>query len=315
VTIIYTDANQVHDPPFEIYEHELSPYRETAARAETIINTLREHRRGRIIAPDKFPIRHIYDVHRPQYVEFVKNSSKNLGSDVLYPSYFISDTYAPITAGTYTAALSAVNSALTGAKLVLNGERQVYSLCRPPGHHAAHRSMGGYCYFNNAAIAAHYLSAHGRVAILDIDLHHGNGTQEVFYDRDDVLYVSLHADPDNFYPYISGFADEKGRGPGLGYNINYPLRPHTTDAEYLKALQPPLADVRRFKPDFLIVSAGFDTFKDDPIGSFDLTEQVYGKIAKQIAGLDLPSLIIQEGGYCVERLGELADNFLGDFKV
>jgi acetoin utilization deacetylase AcuC-like enzyme len=315
MVIVYTDAHQAHNPPYEIYEGELEPYAEAADRGEVIIDALRRKKFGSVISPQKFPLGHIYAIHQKQYVEFIKNRSAHLADqDILYPSYFITDTYAPIVAGTYDASVAAVNCALTGAQQVLDGsETVVYSLCRPPGHHAAHHTMGGYCYFNNAAIAAHYLSAHGRVAVLDIDFHHGNGTQDAFYDRSDVLYVSIHANPEERYPYSSGFAQEHGYGKGKGYNHNYPLPLGTDNAAYLKALHTALQDVKKFKPDFLVVSAGFDTFSEDPIGGFTLTKEVYSEVGEKIHELAMPTLLVQEGGYNVQNLGQMVANFLSGF--
>jgi acetoin utilization deacetylase AcuC-like enzyme len=223
------------------------------------------------------------------------------------------DTYTPITSGTFSAAKSSVDVALTGAARVLGGERVVYSLCRPPGHHAEYKVMGGYCYFNNAAIAANYLSKHGKVAILDIDFHHGNGTQALFYDREDVLYVSLHADPRVRFPYSSGFAEETGDGKGQGFTKNYPMLLGTTNTQYLHSLRNALSDVQSFHPDFLVVSVGFDTSEHDPIGGFKLTTPFYQTIGREISSLELPTLLIQEGGYAVSELGHMACSFLSGF--
>ncbi|EKD86283.1 MAG: Histone deacetylase superfamily protein [uncultured bacterium] len=170
--------------------------------------------------------------------------------------------------------------------------------------------MSGYCYFNNAAIAADCLSGHGKIAILDIDFHHGNGTQDIFYERSDVLYVSIHADPHDKFPYISGFSDESGKGKGIGFNKNYPLALGTKDQEYLKVLMRALKDVEEFKPRYLVVSLGFDTYEKDPIGGFKITPGFYKEIARNIKGLELPTLLIQEGGYNVEDLGKLSYLFL-----
>ncbi len=315
MVIIYTDAHLAHNPPYEIYDGELEPYADKADRAEVIVNELRHQNLGPIISPARFPEDHIYAVHQKQYVEFIKNRSSKLPQKgILYPSYFITDTYAPVVKGTYKAAAAAVNCALTGAQKVLHGEQVVYSLCRPSGHHASHHTMGGYCYFNNAAIAAHYLSAHGRVAILDIDFHHGNGTQDAFYDRRDVLYVSLHAVPEERYPYSSGFITERGIGDGAGYNHNYPLPIGTDNDAYIAALDKALQDVTDFQPDFLVVSAGFDTFSEDPIGGFTLTKEVYQGIAEKIRDLHMPTLLLQEGGYHTKSLGQLVANFLSGFQ-
>ncbi len=225
-------------------------------------------------------------------------------------THFITDTYAPVARHTYRAAGQAVDVALTAADKLLAGENLVYGLCRPPGHHAEHRSMGGYCYFNNAAIAAEYLSQHGKVAILDIDFHHGNGTQHSFYERSDVLYVSLHADSTVRYPYSSGFADERGHGAGRGYTRNYPLPLGTTNSEYLHALRQALRHIAGFVPDYLVVSAGFDTYSQDPIGGFALSVDGYHAIGQTISSLNVPTVVLQEGGYCVEALGDIAHSFL-----
>lgn len=310
IKIIYSDRHIGHNPPYEIYDGVKEPYAEKPERLVSILNLLQE--KGiKTIPPDNFPESYVNEVHHKEYINFLKNRSTSLGKDkVLYPSYFIVDTYTPITAKTYEAARSSVDVALTGAEHVLKGEGLVYSLCRPPGHHADNKAMGGYCYFNNAAIAANYLSKYGKVAILDIDFHHGNGTQNIFYDRNDVLYISIHADPRFKFPYNSGFEDEKGRGDGLGYNKNYPLPLGITDAEYLKTLQKALEDVKDFNPKFLIVSAGFDTYEKDPIGGFKLTIPFYEVIGKHINSLKLPTLIVQEGGYAINALGKIAYSFI-----
>lgn len=312
--VVYTDAHQHHQPRHEIYDGVPVAYAETAARADTIIEALRSRPEYDIRRPRRTNLRHILAVHQRPYVEFIQRQSQQLSAAAeLPPSYFMSDTYAPITRGTYRAARRAVDAALTGAQLVAGGEPAVYSLCRPPGHHAAHHAMGGYCYFNNAAIAAQFLSEHGRAAIVDVDFHHGNGTQEAFYDRSDVLYASLHAHPRDRYPYYSGFSNEQGRGTGKGFTINRPLPLGTGDKAYVRQLRQVLVAVQDFAPDYLVVSVGFDTFIGDPIGGFALTPPVYWQIGRLLAELNLPSLLIQEGGYNVTYLGELAANFLEGF--
>lgn len=311
--IIYTKNHALHNPPYEIYDGVKEPYAECADRLSSIVAALRE-KGYRLTAPQTFPQAYITALHQDAYVGYLKKRSANLKKDeVLYPSYFLMDTYTPITNGTFTAAKSAVNVALTGAQCILNGERVVYSLCRPPGHHAEYKNTGGYCYFNNAALAADYLSQTGKVAILDIDFHHGNGTQALFYDRDDVLYVSLHADPRVRFPYSSGITDEIGEGKGKGFTRNYPLPLGTTNRQYHQTLRKALNDVQSFHPDFLIVSLGFDTSEHDPIGGFKLTTPFYQTIASDIATLNLPTLLVQEGGYAVAELGNMACSFLSGF--
>jgi acetoin utilization deacetylase AcuC-like enzyme len=223
------------------------------------------------------------------------------------------DTATPIVAGTYGAARASVDIALTALDLALNGERLTYALCRPPGHHAAGNLIGGYCYFNNAAIVAQRLVTVGasRVAILDIDYHHGNGTQQIFWERGEVLYVSLHGDPRAAYPYYSGSAAETGAGQGVGTTMNLPLPAGTDGEAYAAALADALAAVADFRPDSpLIVSLGFDTFHADPICEFALRTDDYTRIGRQIAGLGQAVVAIQEGGYAIEAIGANAVAFL-----
>lgn len=311
IKIIYSKKHFHHNPQFEIYDGAFEPYAEKAQRIESIVKVLQENNITNFHSPRHFPIKYIYSVHKNEYVSFLRKRSNALNNGkTLYPSYFIMDTYTPIVAKTYEAAISSVDVALTGAKDVIEGERLVYSLCRPPGHHADYKTMGGYCYFNNAAIAANYLSGHGKIAILDIDFHHGNGTQGIFYNRSDVLYISIHADPHDKFPYSSGFVDEQGIGEGFGFNKNYPLSLGITDNQYLKVLSEALKDIKEFNSKYLVISAGFDTYEKDPIGGFKLTIPFYHTIGREIAKLQLPALIVQEGGYNVEDLGKIALSFL-----
>jgi acetoin utilization deacetylase AcuC-like enzyme len=225
------------------------------------------------------------------------------------------DTATPIVEGTFPAALAAVDVALTAADLVVAGERLAYALCRPPGHHAAREMYGGYCFFNNAAIVAQNLAKDGgRVAILDIDYHHGNGTQQIFWERDDVLYVSLHGDPARAFPYFSGHADERGAGRGKGCTRNVPLPAGAEIARYLEALDNACELVERFAPDApLIVSLGFDTYVDDPISDLALRTEDYAIVAARISRLGLPTILIQEGGYAIEAIGPNAVSFVRGF--
>ncbi len=311
IPIIYSPKHREHNPPYELYDGVRESYAEVPDRIESIVESLKSIRFGNFKNPLSFPLHHILAVHDLEYVRFIKNRSKGLKkSELLFPSYFINDTYAPLTRGTFSAAKSSADTALTGADRLLRGDQIVYALTRPPGHHAEPSRMGGYCYFNNAAIAAQYLSGKGKVAILDIDFHHGNGTQSIFYDRSDVLYVSLHADPRQKFPYYSGFANETGRGGGIGYTKNYSLRLGTGNRVYRSVLLNAIEEIRKYNPKYLIVSAGFDTYEHDPIGGFRLTMPFYETIGKDISSLNLPTLIIQEGGYHVKDLGEMAVRFL-----
>lgn len=270
----------------------------------------------------RFGERAILEVHDRKMVEFLKEADEQLQPKTpFYPDvfphrqkdrlprnwqdqagYFCNDTFTPITANTFKAARGAVNAALTGTNLLLEGSLCTYVLCRPPGHHAERRTFGGFCYFNNAAIAANRLSQHGKVALLDIDFHHGNGSQSLFYDRSDVLFISIHGHPDVSYPTFSGFADEKGIGDGKGFNFNYPLYPGVDNQKYLETLEKALGLVRKFSPDWLVVSLGLDIMRGDPTGSFFITPRGMQEIGKRICRLRLPILIVQEGGYSLGNL-------------
>jgi len=314
--IIYSPLHKKHHPSFEVYDGDKSAYPEVPDRIETIVTSLQKEKLGEITSPQSFSIAYTKKIHQKNYVEFLKNTSQQLKPhDNFFASYFITDTYAPFTGGTFMAAKKAVDVALSGAELVKNGEKLAYSLSRPPGHHAGYVNMGGYCYFNNAAIAAQYLSDFGKVTILDIDYHHGNGTQQAFYERDDVLYISLHADPNKKYPYITGFADEVGSGKGKGYNKNYPLPVKTTEKLYQQTLQEALYDMQKFDPTFLVLSAGFDTYEKDPIGSFQLSIPFYQTIGEMITSFAIPTLVIQEGGYYVEDLGKMAVSLVKGLQI
>jgi acetoin utilization deacetylase AcuC-like enzyme len=216
-----------------------------------------------------------------------------------------------VLAGTWEASYWAAQCALAGAARLRAGAPAAYALCRPPGHHAAADLYGGFCYLNNAAIAARALGE--AVAILDIDYHHGNGTQMIFYEDPTVLFCSLHAHPDDDYPYYWGAAEERGAGRGLGFNHNWPLPPGTGDDVYLTALDEALGVIRRFEPRFVVVSAGFDTAPGDPVGGFSLSAAALAEVGRRIAALGRPTLIVQEGGYLLDRLAEYAVAFLRPF--
>jgi acetoin utilization deacetylase AcuC-like enzyme len=202
---------------------------------------------------------------------------------------------------------------LNTAEAVANGERSAFALCRPPGHHAGKDYAGGYCFINNAAVAANWLAAKGRVALLDVDYHCGNGTQDIFYDRADVLTISLHADPNFEYPHFAGYAEETGSGAGLGFHRNFPLEKGTDDVHYLSALEGALGLIRSFAPAYLVVSAGMDIYAADPLGTIQVTTEGIGEVGKRISALGLPTVILMEGGYNNEALGRNIVAFLSTF--
>jgi acetoin utilization deacetylase AcuC-like enzyme len=276
-----------------------------------------------------FGERHITAVHRRDFVEYLRKACAEVPAGrSVYPyvfpirnplrpprelsiraGYYCIDTFTPLNANAFLAAKGAVNCALTAADEILGGRPLAYALVRPPGHHAEARSFGGFCYFNNAAIAAQYLVPHGKVAILDIDYHHGNGQQDIFYERSDVLTVSIHGHPNFAYPYFTGFADERGAGPGLGFNVNLPLGEVQDGPQYRLALEKALALVRKFQPAFLIVALGLDTAKGDPTGSWRLSAKDLEANGRMIGALRMPTVVVQEGGYRTRTLGTNAKHF------
>jgi acetoin utilization deacetylase AcuC-like enzyme/GNAT superfamily N-acetyltransferase len=243
------------------------------------------------------------------YVFPIRNATRQPKEMAVRAGYFCIDTFTPLTRNAYLAAKRAVDCALTGANLILEGRRLAYALVRPPGHHAEKRVFGGFCYFNSAAAAANFLANYGKVAVMDIDYHHGNGTQEIFYERSDVLTVSIHGHPSFAFPYFSGFRDERGFGPGLGYNINMPLQEHLDGAGYREALSRAVERVRRFRPEFLIIALGLDTAKGDPTGTWNLVGADFEENGAMLGRLLLPTLVVQEGGYDSRVLGSNARRF------
>ncbi|CAJ3030975.1 acetylpolyamine aminohydrolase [Burkholderia pseudomallei] len=217
--------------------------------------------------------------------------------------YYLADGSCPIGEHTYRAAYWSAQSALAGAAALGRGARDAYALCRPPGHHACRDAAGGFCYLNNAAIAAQALRArHARVAILDTDMHHGQGIQTLFYDRDDVLYVSIHGDPTNFYPAVTGYETERGAGRGEGFNVNLPMPHGSPEAVFFAQLERARSRVERFAPDVLVFALGFDVYREDPQSKVAVTTEGFGRLGALVGGLRVPTLIVQEGGYHLEML-------------
>lgn len=338
--IYYSEKHRLHAPPFEVFDGGVRvPYLENPDRMDRILNALRGEGWAEIHEPTDFGIEPLLDVHDEEYLDFLASAwtewlaSNPTDPTTLIPAtfalrrqphrprsllglagYYIMDLSACIVEGTYEAALASANCALSAAQVVLDGDRSAFALCRPPGHHAGRDYAGGYCFINNAAAAAHLLSSNGRVAVLDIDYHAGNGTQDIFYSRADVMTVSIHADPDFEYPHFIGFAEERGADDGFGFHQNFPLPKGTGDEEYLQALDPALELIRGFKPSYLVLSAGMDIYAEDPLGTIKVSTRGIGRIAQRIASLDLPTVIVLEGGYANEALGDNILALLKEFK-
>ena len=251
---------------------------------QAICSKLKE---GRPVYPDTFPVRR--PDRRPKEVP-------------VQAGYYCIDTGTPLYRNAYVAARAAADTALTAADEVLAGNMLAYAVCRPPGHHAGKRFHGGFCYFNNAAIAAHYLSGHAKTAVLDVDFHHGNGTQDIFYARSDVLTISVHGHPDYSYPYFSGYEHETGTGAGLGFNRNFPLPPQTEQPAYLRTFERALELIEQFKAEVIVLSLGFDIVRGDPTGTFLLPPGVLRAMGKRLVRSGLPVLIVQEGGYNLRNI-------------
>lgn len=277
----------------------------------------------------RFAEKYVRTVHDGDFVDYLRRACAHLPPGksiypVVFPirnktrpprdmdmraGYYCSDTFTPFNRNAYLAARRAVDCAMTGAELLLEGHHFAYALVRPPGHHAERRAVGGFCYFNSAAVAAHHLSAYGRVAVLDIDFHHGNGTQDIFYTRSDVLTISIHGHPNFAFPYFSGFEDETGEGEGVGYNVNLPLPESVTVERYQKTLRAALARIVEFRPVSIVLSLGLDTAKADPTGTWSLRAEDFQRNGTLIGAINIPTLVVQEGGYNTRNLGTNARHF------
>jgi acetoin utilization deacetylase AcuC-like enzyme len=332
---IFWDSRQLaHAPDQELHNGAFVPFAEHPGRAEAMLAAL-----GPTVAPADHGEAPLLRVHPQPYLDFLRTAWSDWraagrpgdAAGYAWPvvrrrtldleridarlGRYSFDASTPIAEGTWTSAYWAAQTALAGLDTLLAGESAACALCRPPGHHAGKDYMGGYCYLNNAAIAAEAAVAAGkRVAILDLDYHHGNGTQDVFYERGDVLFVSIHADPRTDYPFYWGHADETGEGEGEGATLNLPLPQGTGRVEYAAALDKALGRIAAFAPDLLLCSYGADTFAGDPISFFTLETDDYPAIARRVGGLGLPVLVVMEGGYAVDALGANLAAFLSGFR-
>lgn len=333
----YAAEQKRHDPKMFLSSGAPQPNPEKPERVERLlagakaagctIERPRNHGLGPIAA-----------VHTPEYLDFLQHifprwqRIEGASEEVIpnihpiarngsYPAsavgqagYHMADTSCPISSETWESALWSAWSAVEAAETVMAGVPAAYALCRPPGHHAFADVAGGFCFINNSAVAAQTLRRQAdRVAILDVDLHHGNGTQGIFYARADVLTVSLHADPVRFYPFFWGHADERGEGQGLGYNLNLPLARKSGDDKFLEALRVAMRRIRAHAPGALVVALGLDAFEGDPFGGLSVSTGGFARIGEAIASLGLPTVIVQEGGYLCDELGENLTAFLTGF--
>jgi len=331
----------------------VAPY-ENPSRADIILERVKSEKLGEIIEPDEFGMEPVLALHDAGFVEFLQTAweewsqteYKGEAIPTCWPArrmstripnyidgkvgYYALSSETSISEGTWEAAIASKNVALTGAELLLkahsgtsvstplnaNSAQGVFSLCRPPGHHAAFDMFGGYCFLNNAAIAAQWFRDNGieRVAILDVDFHHGNGTQDIFYQREDVLYLSLHGDPRDAFPHFSGYSDETGQDAGVGATFNCPLPPGTNFKTWCNKLKDSLTKIDQFGADVLVVSLGVDTFEKDPISFFKLKSEDFLSIGQLLADLNLPTLFVMEGGYDIKELGINVVNVLQGFE-
>ncbi|MEJ8574875.1 histone deacetylase family protein [Microbaculum marinum] len=337
---VYSDDHRLHAAKVELIDGTLKPAHEKPVRADIILSRVNEVGLGEVVEPEDFGIEPLGRIHDSRYLIFLETAWamwQKTGRDwdalpLAWPvrgmraiepdeidgklSYFSFDAGAPITSGTWPAVRASANVGLTATRMVKDGERAAFGLCRPPGHHAAVDYCGGYCFLNNAAIAAQWLRDHGcdRVSVLDIDYHHGNGTQSIFYERADVQFLSLHADPRQEYPYFLGYSDEIGHGKGEGFNVNYPMEWGTGFEAWGQALSDACNEISYFGPDVVVVSLGVDTFEKDPISQFKLKSPDFLEIGRRIASLKRPTVFLMEGGYAVEEIGVNAVNVLTGFE-
>nr|WP_315465512.1 histone deacetylase family protein [uncultured Rhodoferax sp.] len=339
----YNHLHAQHQGKVEMFRGALVPCFEVPARADHVLAELQRRQLGAVLEPQAFDEAALTAIHSPRYLNFLATAwdqwvaldAANADKDIL-PSVWPTRTFrtdiepdnfaakvglysfdagTPFTRGTWVAARAGAHCALSAAQAVLAGDRAAFALSRPPGHHAGADFFGGYCFLNNAALAAQHLRNAGmhKVAVLDVDYHHGNGTQAIFYDRPDVYFASIHGDPRTEYPFYLGHADETGTGAGLGANLNLPLPRGTDYATWAQALETALAGIAKFGADALVVSLGMDTFEGDPISGFKLKTDDYLRIGERLAQAGLPTVFVFEGGYAVQAVGVNAVNVLQGF--
>ena len=341
--IFYNPDHAAHQGKLEMYRGRMVPCHEVPQRQDQVLAALQARALGPLQTPSRFDDALLQRIHSPRYVRFLESAWQqwlaldpaNAALDAipsvwptrgfradLEPENFAArmglysfDAGTPLTAGTWQAARSGADCALSAAAHIAHGGRAAFALSRPPGHHAGADFFGGYCFLNNAALAAQYLRDSGleRVAVLDVDYHHGNGTQAIFYERSDVFFTSIHGDPRTEYPFFLGHADERGQGVGLGFNLNLPLSRGSDYARWSEALELALEAIAGYGAQALVVSLGVDTFAGDPISGFALQSQDYLRMGERIARAGLPTVLVFEGGYAVDAVGANVANVLHAF--
>ncbi|ABQ38393.1 histone deacetylase family protein [Bradyrhizobium sp. BTAi1] len=336
---VYTELHRSHDPQFYLVRGVVKRTTEQPERADRLLAGLKAGNHE-LVAPTHFGQEARARVHSPEYLNFLEEAWEawaalgDAGTEMIpnmhpvrhaatYPTHIVGrlgwhtiDTSAPIGPGTWEGACAATDVATTAAQLLLDGEDAAYALCRPPGHHAYRDIASGFCFMNNSAIAAaHLRQRHERVAILDVDVHHGNGTQGIFYERPDVLTISIHADPAHYYPFVWGYAHERGAGAGLGANLNIPLALKSGDDTYLKAFETAAKTIHAFAPGALVVALGLDASEHDPLKGLSVTTPGFRRIGGAIARLGLPTVFVQEGGYLSDILGQNLTAVLAGFEA
>ncbi|MEI7500038.1 MAG: histone deacetylase family protein [Bacteroidota bacterium] len=341
--VIYSPHHILHNPPKEFISNHVVDYGESPERAELIFEALMDIPQAVLTRAEQFDLGHFYKIHASAYIRYLQTAydewvAAGLWIEGIMPEFFalgklrdhppskspegkagfyMTDSCTMIVKGTWEAVRFSGFTALTGAKYLLKGESSVFSLCRPPGHHAGFDFAGGYCFVNNSALAAKYLQDHGeletndraKVGILDIDFHHGNGTQDIVQHLDNILLVSIHGDPDYSYPYLTGFESENS-----SKNINFPLPPGIADEDYFKVFRDAISSFKNFGAQYLVISLGVDTFENDQLGNFMLSSEIYTRLAEYlIKELSIPKLIVMEGGYNTEFLATNVVSFLMPF--
>lgn len=339
--IVYSPEHIRHNTKTELCGGQLITPFECAARMDYVCQAIAATGLGETQPPLSFPRYHVERIHSRDYLEFLDTcwqqwQAAGLQGEAIpnvWPSRSMTSPHIPrhidgklgyyalcgetsIAENTAEAAWLSANVALTAADLIAQGERTAFALARPPGHHASRDQFGGYCFINNAAVATQYLREHGfcRVALMDVDFHHGNGTQSIFYERDDVFFSSIHGDPKDAFPYYLGHADEIGRGAGTGFNLNHPLPAGTPYAVWAEKLKLSLQAFKHYGADVLVVSLGLDTYEHDPISFFKIKTEEYLQMGQLLATLGLPTLFVMEGGYAVEAIGHNTVNVLQGFE-